>query len=142
MNGVSERMFSIKPLYSGIPPDPNIEETITIRKSAVSFSSYKKTVLSMNNNINQQLMSNNTNLTQVANNYYKVGLFKMNNISFEVPGPSETSWLEQTLSGKAIKNENLGPNIIHVKKGDVVQFILNNGLGGTHPFHLHGHWMW
>ena len=75
-------------------------------------------------------------------NTVKVGLYTMNNISLATPGPGKASWLEQTLSGKIIKNENLGANIIRVKMGDVVQLAFNNGLTGTHPLHLHGHWMW
>ena len=71
-----------------------------------------------------------------------MGLYTVNNISLSTPDPKSTNWLEQTLSGTFIKNKNLGPNIIRVKYGDVVEFIFNNGPTGTHPMHFHGHWMW
>ena len=72
-----------------------------------------------------------------------VGLYTVNNISLSTPtSPTSASWLELFLSGKAIKNRDLGPNIIRVKEGDVIQLVFNNGKDGTHPMHLHGHWMW
>lgn len=66
----------------------------------------------------------------------------MNNISLSTPTPGSATWLEQTLSGAFIKNTNLGPNIIRLQYGDIVQFTFNNGLTGNHPMHFHGHWMW
>ncbi|KAI7842552.1 hypothetical protein COHA_003789 [Chlorella ohadii] len=70
-----------------------------------------------------------------------------NGISFQAPPmthPNMDPMVETLLAGKPLApNSNHGFHTISVKKGQVVDLVINNHLdAGEHPMHLHGHWFW